>query len=58
LPPQAFSTPRAPYLCPGKRPEPVSAVFGYHQVIHVRVIAAAAPQYAAIAFFVVPGTRG
>jgi hemolysin III len=41
-----------------KRPDPVSAVFGYHEVFHVLVIAAAALQYAAIAFFVLPGARG
>jgi hemolysin III len=40
-----------------KRPDPVSAVFGYHEVFHVLVIAAAALQYAAIAFFVLPGAR-
>jgi len=28
-----------------KRPDPVSAVFGYHEVFHVLVIAAAALQY-------------
>jgi predicted membrane channel-forming protein YqfA (hemolysin III family) len=33
-------------------------VFGYHEVFHVLVIAAAALQYAAIAFFVVPEARG
>jgi hemolysin III len=37
-----------------KRPDPVPAVFGYHEVFHVLVIAAAALQYAAIAFFVLP----
>ena len=40
-----------------KRPDPVSAVFGYHEVFHVLVIAAALLQYAAIAFFVLPGAR-
>jgi hemolysin III len=40
-----------------KRPDPVSAVFGYHEVFHILVIAAAALQYAAIAFFVLPGAR-
>jgi hemolysin III len=40
-----------------KRPDPVSAVFGYHEVFHVLVIAAAALQYAAIASFVLPGAR-
>jgi hemolysin III len=41
-----------------KRPDPVPAVFGYHEVFHVLVITAAALQYAAIAFFVLPGARG
>jgi hemolysin III len=41
-----------------KRPDLVSAVFGYHEVFHVLVIAAPALQYAAIAFFVLPGARG
>jgi hemolysin III len=40
-----------------KRPDPVWAVFGYHEVFRVLVIAAAAVQYAAIAFFVLPGAR-
>ena len=42
----------------GRRPDPVAAVFGYHELFHVLVIAAAALQYAAIAFFVLPGARG
>ena len=37
-----------------KRPDPVPAVFGYHEVFHVLVIVAAALQYAVIAFFVLP----
>jgi hemolysin III len=37
-----------------KRPDPVPAVFGYHEVFHALVIAAAAIQYAVIAFWVVP----
>jgi hemolysin III len=36
------------------RPDPVPAVFGYHEVFHVLVIAAAALQYAVIAFYVLP----
>jgi hemolysin III len=36
------------------RPDPVPAVFGYHEVFHALVIAAAALQYAVIAFFVLP----
>jgi hemolysin III len=39
-----------------KRPDPVPAVFGYHEVFHALVIAAAALQYAVVAFFVLPGT--
>ena len=35
-------------------PDPVPAVFGYHEIFHVLVIAAALLQFAAIAFFVLP----
>jgi hemolysin III len=38
-----------------RRPDPAPAVFGYHEVFHALVIAAAAIQYAVIAFFVLPG---
>jgi hemolysin III len=37
-----------------RRPDPVPAVFGYHELFHVLVIAAVALQYGAIAFFVLP----
>src|SRR5205807_2369612 len=37
-----------------ERPNPVPAVFGYHEVFHVLVIAAAALHYAVIAFAVLP----
>jgi hemolysin III len=37
-----------------KRPDPVPSVFGYHEVFHVLVIAAAALQYAVVAFYVLP----
>ncbi|MGH2763396.1 MAG: PAQR family membrane homeostasis protein TrhA [Thermoleophilaceae bacterium] len=37
------------------RPDPAPAVFGYHEIFHALVIAAAALQYAVIAFFVLPG---
>jgi hemolysin III len=37
-----------------KRPDPVPAVFGYHEVFHALVIVAAALQYGVIAFWVVP----
>jgi hemolysin III len=36
------------------RPDPAPTVFGYHEIFHALVIAAAALQYAVIAFFVVP----
>jgi hemolysin III len=35
-----------------KRPDPVPAVFGYHEVFHLLVIAAAALQYTVIAFWI------
>jgi hemolysin III len=41
-----------------KRPDPVPAVFGYHEVAHVLVIGATALQYVAIAFFGLPEARG
>ncbi len=37
-----------------RRPDPVPAVLGYHEVFHALVIVAAALQYAVIAFWVVP----
>ncbi|MFL5897862.1 MAG: hemolysin III family protein [Solirubrobacterales bacterium] len=37
-----------------QRPNPNPAVFGYHEVFHLFVIAAATAQYAAIAFFALP----
>ncbi len=37
-----------------KRPDPVPAVFGYHEVFHTLVIAAAAVHYVAVVFFVLP----
>jgi hemolysin III len=39
------------YAC--GRPDPAPAVFGYHEIFHVLVIAAAACQYAAVAALVV-----
>jgi hemolysin III len=36
------------------RPNPAPAVFGYHEVFHLLVIAAAALQYAVVAFYVLP----
>ena len=37
-----------------RRPDPVPAVFGYHEVFHVLTLAAAGCQLAAIAFYVLP----
>ena len=37
-----------------KRPDPVPHVFGYHEVFHVLTLAAAACQYVAIVFYVLP----
>jgi hemolysin III len=37
-----------------RRPDPAPAVFGYHEIFHLLVVAAAALQYAAIAFYVLP----
>jgi hemolysin III len=37
-----------------QRPDPRPAVFGFHEIFHLLTIAAAASQYAAIAFFVLP----
>lgn len=38
-----------------RRPDPAPTVFGYHEVFHLLVIAAAALQYAVVAFWVLPG---
>jgi hemolysin III len=35
-----------------RRPDPAPAVFGYHEIFHALVIAAAAIQYAVVAFYV------
>lgn len=37
-----------------RKPDPLPAVFGYHELFHAFVIAAVALQYTAIAFFVLP----
>ena len=37
-----------------RRPDPAPAVFGYHEVFHILVIAAAAVQYAVIAVWLAP----
>jgi hemolysin III len=36
-----------------RRPNPLPAVFGYHEIFHVLVVAAVALQYAVVAFWVV-----
>jgi hemolysin III len=38
-----------------QRPDPSPTVFGYHEVFHALVIAAAAVQFAVVAFYVIPG---
>jgi len=38
-----------------RRPNPVPGVFGYHEVFHALVIVAVGLQYAAVAFFLLPG---
>jgi hemolysin III len=35
-----------------KRPDPVPSVFGYHEIFHALVVAAAACQYVGVALFV------
>jgi hemolysin III len=37
-----------------RRPNPIPQVFGYHELFHVLTVAAAACQYAAVAFYVLP----
>lgn len=37
-----------------RRPDPAPRVFGYHELFHVLTLAAAACQFAAVAFFVLP----
>jgi hemolysin III len=37
-----------------RRPDPRPATFGYHEIFHLCTLAAAACQYAAIAFYVLP----
>ncbi len=39
-----------------RRPDPVPAVFGYHEVFHALVVLAAVSHYAVVAFFVLPRT--
>ena len=37
-----------------RRPDPSPEVFGYHEIFHALVIAAAAAHFAAVAFFALP----
>ncbi len=37
-----------------RRPDPAPAVFGYHEVFHILVIAAAVLQYVVVAFWITP----
>ena len=39
-----------------RRPNPLPGVFGYHELFHAFVIVAVGLQYAAIAFYVLPGS--
>jgi hemolysin III len=36
-----------------RRPDPAPAIFGYHEIFHALVIAAAALQFVVIAFYVI-----
>jgi hemolysin III len=38
-----------------RRPDPHPQVFGYHELFHVLTVAAAACEYVAVAFYVLPG---
>jgi hemolysin III len=38
-----------------RRPDPLPGIFGYHELFHALVIVAVGLQYAAIAFYVLPG---
>ena len=49
----AYSAGAAVYAL--RRPDPNPQVFGYHEIFHVLVIAAAAAHFAAIALFALPG---
>jgi hemolysin III len=39
-----------------QRPDPNPAVFGYHEIFHVLVIAAAAAHFAAVAIYALPAS--
>ena len=38
-----------------RRPDPAPAVFGYHEIFHALVLAAAAAHFAVVAFYALPG---
>ena len=37
-----------------RRPDPAPAVFGYHEIFHILVIAAASAHFAVVAFYALP----
>jgi hemolysin III len=37
-----------------KRPNPAPTVFGYHEIFHALVVAAAAAHFAVVAFYALP----
>jgi hemolysin III len=39
-----------------KRPDPAPAVFGYHEIFHALVVAAAAAHFAVVAFYALPNS--
>jgi hemolysin III len=39
-----------------RRPDPIPAVFGYHEVFHALVVAAAAAHYAVVAMYILPAS--
>jgi hemolysin III len=41
-------------VCARRRPDPVPAVFGYHEVFHLLVIVGVAAHFLAISLFAVP----
>lgn len=43
------------YVYARRRPDPLPAIFGFHEIFHALVIAAVCCQYASVAFFLVPG---
>ena len=53
-PPAASSTRPAPSSTRPSGPNPSPAIFGYHEVFHLLVIAAAVAHFSAVAFFALP----